>query len=79
MGRQLKEYRLMDGTVVGGYDSSEIVESMASYKLATPRSRESYRKATAKRCSEMYRVEIDPTTDSTFVQSMVQAELLISC
>lgn len=75
--RQLQEYRLTDGKVVTGYTATEVVESMASMKLTTPRSRESYRRDTTRRAKIVYGVDLDPTTDATFLRSMLEAEILV--
>lgn len=70
------EYQLPDGRIIGGASPLELVEAMAETKFVRPRSRSSYRKATAKRAEEMYKAHVDPSTDETFVDGMQRAGLL---
>jgi hypothetical protein len=70
------EYSLPDGRIVGGTCPLEIVEAMAETKFVKPRSRASYRTATAKRAEEMYKVDVDASSDETFIAGMQAAGLL---
>lgn len=72
----VNEYRMYDGTIIGGNTPAEVVDCMASYKLTMARDRERYRHAAARRARETYKVDIDPTTDESFIRTMLQAEIL---
>lgn len=72
----MKRYLLLDGTLVGGRTYADVVRSMAGMKMTKPRSLETYRQATATRASDMYGKKVDPTSDATFVKTMVAAGLL---
>lgn len=72
----LKHYRLPDGEVIAAHDALEVVEGMAARKFTSPRSRASYRRATAKRTLAMHGFTIDSRTDETFVATLIEAGLL---
>jgi hypothetical protein len=72
----LMEYQLPDGRIITGHNALEVVEAMAETKFTAPRSRKSYRVATAKRTQAAYNVEVDATTDETFVADLERHNLL---
>lgn len=71
------QYELPDGNVIGGNTYAEVVRAMASMKLGEVHSQDGYRRETARRSMEMYQAKIDPTTDETFVKTMVEEQLLV--
>lgn len=71
------QFELPDGNVIGGNTYTQVVQAMASMKLGETHSRAGYRRETARRSMEMYQAKIDPTTDETFVKSMVDEQLLV--
>jgi hypothetical protein len=77
---EYREYRLLSGerpTIIGGYTDDDLVSSMAETKFRTPRSATSYRLATARRVRAQHGLDIDPTTNETFITSLREAELLV--
>lgn len=70
------KFRMVDDLVVTGRSYEDIVERMAAEKLSEPRSRETYRRATARRASSVYAVAIDATDDRAFVLSLEAAGLM---
>jgi len=65
-----------DGQVFKGKTYEKVVRAMAALKLDEPTSTESYRRATARRVSEMYNVIIDADTDRDFLRSLEAAKLV---
>lgn len=70
------EYQLPDGKIITGCNALELVEAMAETKFTQPRSRRSYRVATAKRAKAAYEVTIRPDTDETFIDDLATHNLL---
>lgn len=69
-------FMLPDGKEVVGRGYSDIVQAMAEDKFTRPRSMESYRKATARRCRTMYGTEIPTDSDKEFVNGLIKVGLL---
>jgi hypothetical protein len=69
-------YEMIDGQEYTGKTAAEVVSQMAEDKMATPRSLESYRQATARRTAAVYGADIDPSTDETFLQTMCDSGLM---
>jgi hypothetical protein len=69
-------FTLPDGKEVVGRGYSDIVQAMAEDKFTRPRSMESYRKATARRCRSMYGTEIPTDSDKEFVNGLIKVGLL---
>lgn len=70
------EYRLYDGRIIGGTDATELVQAMAETKFRAPRSAATYRRATARRISEAYRLKVDHSSNESFIAGLIEAELL---
>ncbi len=67
---------MVDGNEYSGRSYAAVVEAMSGDKLTEPRSRDTYRRATARRVRDMYGVEVDDTSDRTFVRGLVQVGLM---
>lgn len=64
------------GDVYRARSAAGIVRQMARGKLATSASRRSYREGVAKRLEEVMDLQVDASSDSLFLASLVQAKVL---
>lgn len=69
-------FRAPDGNVFTGNTYEEVVAAMASEKLEEPETLARYRVATADRVADLTGNEVDPTTDESFVSSLVDSQML---
>lgn len=69
-------YEMLDGVIIKGLHAADIVRHMAGRKLWRPRNMSSYRTATANRAKETYDVDIDPSTDQSFLDSLEKHHLV---
>jgi len=53
-----------------------VVQAMSEDKFTRPRSMDSYRRATARRCKSMYQVDIPTDNDKEFVNGLIKVGLL---
>ena len=68
-------YKLPDDTVIYGQDATELVDAMAQRKLAEPRSRAAYRRATARRIAwDGPKIRTD--TDDNFIDDLISEGIL---
>lgn len=67
---------MIDGERFTGRSYADVVRAMSQEKLVKPHSLASYRRATAKRVEDTYEVEVDASTDRSFVSSLCQAGLM---
>jgi len=70
------KFLMIDDLMVEGETYTDVVAAMARSKMRRPRSLEQYRQSTADRILEVYQLKIDPSTDETFVKSMIVAGLM---
>lgn len=69
-------YMTPDGSVAEGKTHQQVVAHLGQTKLRSARSRESYRRAVARRVLRMHRIEIPTDDDKTFVEALVYYGLL---
>lgn len=70
-------FRLPDGKEIVGRGYSDIVQAMSEDKFTRPRSMDSYRRATARRCKSMYGTDIPTDSDKSFVNGLIKVGLLV--
>jgi hypothetical protein len=69
-------FMLPDGKEITGRGYADVVRAMSEDKFTRPRSMDSYRRATARRCKTMYGTEIPTDNDKEFVNALIKVGLL---
>lgn len=70
------KFKTPDGQVFTGRSYTDVVKAMGDEKMENPASREGYRSSVAKRARVMFEVDVDTSSDETFVRSLVEHKLL---
>lgn len=70
------KYLMSDGLVLQGRSYREIVQEMAGTKMRLPRTRASYRQRVSDRVKDLYGWDVNPRSDSTFVNDLEKYGLM---
>lgn len=69
-------FRMADGTSFAGRSYTQVVRAMAGEKMVRPRTLERYRLKTAERVHDAYGIQIDTSSNSKFIRSLVTHKLM---